>query len=260
MRSTYTPKHARPRRSLTTRTAALTGAALTSAAVAAGGAIAPASAATAAPVAAAPVATAAGYTWTIWDSLAKCESGNRWSYNGSSGYDGGLQFLPATWVGYGGTRYAPYAWGASRVEQILIAQKVLRDVGPRAWPVCSRKVGLTRTNGIVYGDGASRDSERTSTSYAYLASKRLVVDGSYGKRSQAVTQRWLKRGIDGSMSRDDYRALQRKLGVYPDGYFGPKSTAALQRYLGIWRDGRRLSDSPRTVKAFQAHLNRQVFG
>jgi len=27
-----------------------------------------------------------------WVRLAECESGSRWSYNGGSGYDGGLQF------------------------------------------------------------------------------------------------------------------------------------------------------------------------
>ena len=32
----------------------------------------------------------------VWDRIAECESGRTWSYNGGSGYDGGLQFLPAT--------------------------------------------------------------------------------------------------------------------------------------------------------------------
>jgi hypothetical protein len=78
----------------------------------------------------------------VWDQLAECESGQRWSYNGGSGYDGGLQFLPSTWRAYGGREYAEFAWQASREQQIDIAERVLADVGWRAWPACSRKLGL----------------------------------------------------------------------------------------------------------------------
>lgn len=79
---------------------------------------------------------------SVWDRLAECESGQRWSYNGGSGYDGGLQFLPSTWRAYGGREYAEYAWQASRAQQIDIAERVLDDVGWGAWPTCSRKLGL----------------------------------------------------------------------------------------------------------------------
>ena len=79
---------------------------------------------------------------TVWDDVAWCESAQRWDYNGSSGYDGGLQFLPSTWRAYGGRDFAEYAWQASREEQIIVAERVLEDVGWRAWPTCSRKLGL----------------------------------------------------------------------------------------------------------------------
>ena len=78
----------------------------------------------------------------VWDRLAWCESGGNWGYNGGSGYDGGLQFLPATWNSYGGREFASHAWGASREQQIIVAERVLADVGWRAWPACSRKLGL----------------------------------------------------------------------------------------------------------------------
>ena len=65
-----------------------------------------------------------------------------WTYNGSSGYDGGLQFLPATWRAYGGRDFAEYAYQASREQQITVANRVLDDVGWGAWPACSRKLGL----------------------------------------------------------------------------------------------------------------------
>ncbi len=69
-----------------------------------------------------------------WDAIAMCESGGNWHLN--STYDGGLQFHPMTWLGYGGGRYARYAWQASREEQIAIGEKVLEAQGPDAWPHC----------------------------------------------------------------------------------------------------------------------------
>jgi resuscitation-promoting factor RpfB len=79
---------------------------------------------------------------SVWDRLAKCESGGRWSYNGSSGFDGGLQFHPSTWRAYKPSGYPAYAWQASRNQQIAVAEKVLGSQGWGAWPACSRKLGL----------------------------------------------------------------------------------------------------------------------
>ena len=81
----------------------------------------------------------------VWDRLAECESGQSWSYNGGSGYDGGLQFHPATWRGFGGQEFAEFAHQATREQQIIVAQRVLESQGWRAWPACSRKLGLQVT-------------------------------------------------------------------------------------------------------------------
>ncbi|MGH2697735.1 MAG: transglycosylase family protein, partial [Actinomycetota bacterium] len=69
-----------------------------------------------------------------WDAIAQCESGGRWDLD--STYDGGLQFHPDTWLGYGGGAYARYAWQATREQQIAIAERVLKSQGPGAWPNC----------------------------------------------------------------------------------------------------------------------------
>jgi hypothetical protein len=69
-----------------------------------------------------------------WDAIAMCESGGNWHID--STYDGGLQFHPNTWLGYGGGRYARYAWQATKEQQIAIAEKVLDAQGPGAWPNC----------------------------------------------------------------------------------------------------------------------------
>jgi hypothetical protein len=77
-----------------------------------------------------------------WVRLAVCESGSRWDYNGSSGYDGGLQFSPRTWTAMGGGEFAQYAWQASMIEQMVVAERTLDAQGWGAWPTCSRKLGL----------------------------------------------------------------------------------------------------------------------
>lgn len=74
-----------------------------------------------------------------WVGLARCESGGRWKYNGSSGFDGGIQFHPKTWRGFGGRTFSEYAYGATPIQQVAIAQKVLRKQGRNAWPGCTAK-------------------------------------------------------------------------------------------------------------------------
>jgi hypothetical protein len=73
----------------------------------------------------------------VWDQIAQCESGGRWNTNTGNGYSGGLQFAPSTWRAYGGKGSAS---GASREEQIAVAEKVVARQGWGAWPACSRKV------------------------------------------------------------------------------------------------------------------------
>lgn len=79
---------------------------------------------------------------SVWDRLAFCESGGNWAINTGNGFSGGVQFVASTWRAYGGTAYAPMAWQASREQQIVVAERVLADVGWGAWPACSRKLGL----------------------------------------------------------------------------------------------------------------------
>ena len=77
-----------------------------------------------------------------WDRLAQCEAGGNWSINTGNGYHGGLQFSPSTWAAYGGTQYAPYAYQATREQQIAVAEKTLAGQGWGAWPACSARLGL----------------------------------------------------------------------------------------------------------------------
>jgi len=83
-----------------------------------------------------PVAT------SVWAQLAACESNGSWAYNGSVIFDGGLQFHPQTWSSYRLKGYPQYAWQATPAQQIRVAKLVQRRQGWRAWPVCSRHLGL----------------------------------------------------------------------------------------------------------------------
>lgn len=75
----------------------------------------------------------------LWELIAACESGKRWSLN-TGKYDGGLQFLPSTWRAHGGTRYAPTADKATKAQQIDIANR-LSSGGQwlKPWPVCGKR-------------------------------------------------------------------------------------------------------------------------
>ncbi|MHA6799523.1 transglycosylase family protein [Bounagaea algeriensis] len=83
-----------------------------------------------------------------WDAVAECESGGDWSINTGNGYYGGLQFNESTWEGFGGTEYASNAADATREQQIAVAERVLQEQGPGAWPSCGQEAGLTADGGL----------------------------------------------------------------------------------------------------------------
>ncbi|WP_374224371.1 transglycosylase family protein [Streptomyces sp. ISL-94] len=84
-----------------------------------------------------------------WDCVADCESGGRWAVNTGNGFYGGLQFRQPTWESYGGLSFARRADLASRVQQIRVAEDVIGRQGWGAWPVCSKRYGLTGRMHVV---------------------------------------------------------------------------------------------------------------
>ena len=79
-----------------------------------------------------------------WQKVADCESSSKWDINTGNGYFGGLQFSQSTWRAYGGTKYAPRADLATKEQQIAVAEKVLSAQGPKAWPNCGPRAGLSK--------------------------------------------------------------------------------------------------------------------
>ncbi|WP_103510923.1 transglycosylase family protein [Streptomyces sp. SM13] len=101
---------------------------------------------------------------STWDRVAECESGGMWSADLGNGYYGGLQFSQETWSAYGGTAFAPRADLASRSQQISVAEKVLDDQGPKAWPSCAVISGLAVDGSLPGVDpGTSPTPDPTST-------------------------------------------------------------------------------------------------
>lgn len=80
---------------------------------------------------------------STWDQVAECESAGMWSANEGNGFYGGLQLTLDMWKTYGGTDYAPRPDLASRSQQIAVAESILGDRGPDAWPSCALNAGLT---------------------------------------------------------------------------------------------------------------------
>ncbi|WP_425580925.1 transglycosylase family protein [Streptomyces thermoalcalitolerans] len=105
---------------------------------------------------------------TTWDKVAECESGGSWSANSGNGYYGGLQFTQEDWEKYGGLDYAPSADQASRSQQIAVAEKILADRGPEAWPNCGPASGLVKESAAAnvdtgVGNGTSGSSASPET-------------------------------------------------------------------------------------------------
>lgn len=79
---------------------------------------------------------------SVWDALARCESGGNWATNTRNGFYGGIQFDSGTWLAYGGGAYAPRADLASKSAQIAVAERLRAARGFQPWPACSRALGL----------------------------------------------------------------------------------------------------------------------
>ncbi|MFJ3337623.1 transglycosylase family protein [Streptomyces sp. NPDC086766] len=105
---------------------------------------------------------------TTWDKVAECESGGSWSADNGNGYYGGLQLTQDDWEKYGGLSFAPSADQASRSQQISVAEKILADRGPGAWPTCGLLSGLTKDSGAAnvdtgLGDALSGSSDSSDS-------------------------------------------------------------------------------------------------
>lgn len=144
--------------------------------------------------AAAGAASAATAPTNPWDEIAQCESGGNWSTSTGNGYSGGLQFSPQTWRAHGGKGSAS---GASREEQIAVAERVLASQGWGAWPSCSKKVG---TSGKSSGTAKKESSSASASS------------SSRGEKSEAKSEaRSTAKSTAKSVEKSQPRAAKKKV-------------------------------------------------
>ncbi len=130
-------------------------------------------------------APAEAATTTAWDRVAQCESGGNWKINTGNGFYGGVQFSASTWKAYGGKTYASQAHLATKAEQIAIARRVLAGQGPGAWPTCSRRAGLTKSNGKASAHAMPTTNPGTSKSQKVSDSKVKIAKKSTHKKYSA---------------------------------------------------------------------------
>ena len=135
---------------------------------------------------------------STWDRVAACESGGNWSISTGNGFSGGLQFTPSTWRAYGGQGNAK---NASRAQQIAVAERVLAGQGPGAWPVCSKKAGLTRGgNSSATPQRAAKKqtsrSETRSTAKKQTTAPKASVKKNSAKKHSVSKQNTSKRSVE----------------------------------------------------------------
>lgn len=82
--------------------------------------------------------TASAATGTEWDKVAFCESSGPVAQGRN-----GLQIESATWADFGGLAYASNPAGATRDQQIQVAEKILASQGPGAWSTVTAFTGDT---------------------------------------------------------------------------------------------------------------------
>jgi hypothetical protein len=126
--------------------------------------------------------TANAATDSQWDAIAQCESGGNWNTSTGNGYSGGLQFTSSTWRANGG---AGSPAGASRAQQIAVAERVLASQGWGAWPSCSRKVGARGAATVRTATIVRRPSsvQRSRTAFKKKISARVLTRARLHSRS-----------------------------------------------------------------------------
>ncbi|MGK5448943.1 transglycosylase family protein [Streptomyces radiopugnans] len=127
----------------------------------------------------------------IWNKVAACESSGNWNINSGNGFHGGLQFKQSTWQEFGGTAYASRADLATREEQIAVAERVLDEQGPAAWPVCSARAGLTWEH---QGSGTTAETASETASEPEGNQPRTQTRAETGTRLSAAPARTAKPG------------------------------------------------------------------
>ncbi|RAJ36901.1 LysM domain-containing protein [Kitasatospora sp. SolWspMP-SS2h] len=115
----------------------------------------------------------------VWDRVADCESGGNWSSDAGNGGYGGLGITAQRWNDYGGTQYSALPNGATRSQQIAVAERILATEGPSPWSACADDAGLNTASapGVV-DDNDSADETGSLRGARGVAAVNAAPDGS----------------------------------------------------------------------------------
>lgn len=139
---------------------------------------------------------------STWDAVAQCESDGNWQISTGNGFSGGLQFTKSTWSSFGGDEYASNAKDATKEQQIAVAERILQEQGPKAWPNCSKKAGLStgalENQDVSGGNGGSESSTKQTKSKPAPKQTKAPSTGEYtvesgdtlGKIGQKLGVHW----------------------------------------------------------------------
>jgi hypothetical protein len=74
-----------------------------------------------------------GCWWAVPWYIVCGESGGDFTPDHGNTKDGAYQVIPSTWAAYGGLAFAPYPSAATPLQQHIIANRIVSDVGTGAW-------------------------------------------------------------------------------------------------------------------------------
>jgi len=199
------------------------------------------------------VSAPAAQAGSVWDRVAACESSGRWSINNGNGFYGGLQFHPRTWAGFGGRTYASYAHRATKAQQIAIARRVLARQGPGAWPVCSKKAGLTRKSGRANANATASSSRSSASSPSRSTGRTVTRYVSARKTANVRSGPGTRYRLVGTLDRGD-----RLRGRLSNGWLRVSSGRYVSSYMLSSSPVQRASTSKRTTTPKSRSSSRKV--
>ena len=192
------------------------------------------------------LATGAGATETVWDRVARCESGGNWAISTGNRYYGGLQFSASTWTAFGGQRYGRTA--EPRPQGTADRDRAEGPQGPGP-----RRLAHLRQARRAHRRQRHHDSGLARHDPLALPPRRRRAEGDDDPQGRRAVGRRHGRRVVVALGRQEAPA---KVGAQADGSIGPKTTKALQAKVGATQDG---SWGPKTTAALQRYLNR-LFG
>jgi LysM repeat protein len=171
------------------------------------------------------LAAPAAHAETDWDALAQCESGGDWTINTGNGFSGGLQFTPSTWRSFGGSGSPE---GASRAEQIQVAERVKAAQGMNAWPTCSRSTGQTddSPNSASSGSASSGSASSGSASSGSASSDDGSSDEGSSRESGSASDDSGTSSDDSAAASDDSESSSGSAGSSSDATPAPVRQAS----------------------------------